>query len=170
MSSEQCPKCGATVDKQSSECGACGFMLNKLVDRSMWNGQQVMGNAVLVEAWKQLLQNYEDQTQHDRFVQQCMQYKKLDFASQQYRQMRELNPLDDTAQRMQAKIIQLVSFQMQSMRSSRELRKAPGWTKWAILITSSSMFFAAFTGKLWLLGLSLLAMVAAFALRLRRTT
>jgi hypothetical protein len=119
--------------------------------------------------WKDILENYEDQQLHDAFIQTALQYKKLNFASQQYRKMMEINPLDDTAKEMQNKIIQIASFQMMSQKSDRKFQKPPKWNSAGIAGGSLLFFIGMMTGNLSFLLGGFVLVAVMFGLRFRKT-
>ena len=163
-----CPKCSYNLTKDMNECPSCGIILSKISDKESSPDRQVMGNSVLLELWKKIVQDYQNEALHEQFIQSSLQYNKLSFASQQYRKMMEVNPLDETSKKMQDKIIQLASFQMLSQRSERKFEKPPKWTTFAILASSSALFFGTFAGKPPLAIGGLISLAVVFGIRLKR--
>ena len=151
------------------DCPSCGVVLSKITDRAAAPEMQVIGNASLVNLWETVLADYEDQSRHDAFVQTALQYKKLNFASQQYRKMLEVNPNDELAKAMQEKIIQIASLQMLSQKSNREFTKPPKWTSALIAATSMLLFAGLLTGNSGLRWGGVLGVTIAFAIRFSKT-
>lgn len=168
MSVDACPKCNFSLSQNALECPSCGIVLSKITDRGSGPDQQVVGNSQLVSLWKDIVSNYEDQDLHDLFIQESLRYKKLNFASQQYRKMIEVNPMDETAKKMQEKIIQIATIQMDSLKSERKFEKPPKWTTWGILMSSMALFFGTFAGKPMVFGAGFLSMAVIFGIRIRR--
>lgn len=150
------------------ECPGCGIILSKISDRESSPEMQVMGNTVLVEMWKKITQDYQNANLHEQFIQTSLQYNKLSFASQQYRKMMEVNPLDETSKKMQNKIIQLASFQMLSQKSDRKFEKPPKWTTFAIVGASAALFFGTFAGKPPIAIGGLITLAIVFGIRIKR--
>lgn len=169
MSQKSCPKCGYAANIEAPECAKCGIVFGKFIDQEAQPDAQVLGNKVLVDMWKNILENYENQQLHDAFIQTALQYKKLNFASQQYRKMMEINPLDETAKQMQNKIIQIVSFQMMSQKSGRKFKKPPKWNSAGIAGGSLLFFIGMLTGNLGFTFGGIVLVAVMFGLRFKKS-
>lgn len=71
---------------------------------------QVMGPMKLEEQWKELLTDYENKDKHEKFITDALTSKNLQYASQQYRKMLDLNATDEMAKKMIDKIIQVATL------------------------------------------------------------
>lgn len=169
MQQKTCPKCGYANVADAVECSACGVIFSKLSDPDSAPDAQVLANPAIVAQWKDVVQNYADEDLHEAFIQSCLAAQKLNFASQQYRKMLEINPSDQTAKAMQDKIVQIASFQMLSAKQNRQFTKPPRWTSFLILFTSLLTFFGMFAGNPLLIGAGFVGIIMAFGIRFSKT-
>lgn len=169
MAQKTCPKCSFSCQIEAAECPACGVIFSKLSDPEAAPDAQVLAKPEIVAQWKDVVQNYTDPDLHESFLQSCMASQKLNFASQQYRKMLEVNPSDEVAKKMQEKIIQIASFQMLSAKENRQFTKPPKWTSFAILGASLILFFGFFSGSPAMLGGGFIGIILAFGVRFSKT-
>lgn len=73
-------------------------------------------------AWDTVKNDFGNEAKHEAFVQYCLQKNRLNYASQQYRQIIMANPAEPTALRMQERIINLATVTFLTPRE----RKAAG--------------------------------------------
>ncbi len=71
---------------------------------------QVNGSKKLDEKWRELLTEYDNKDKHEAFIADALKEKNLQYASQQYRKMLDMNGADETAKRMIDKIIQIATL------------------------------------------------------------
>lgn len=95
-----CPECGYENPKGSVSCKRCLLIFEKFAKKNMKVNSQVMGSRKLEDQWKELLSDYENKPNHEKFVTDALTSKNLQFASQQYRKMLDLNPNDEIAKKM----------------------------------------------------------------------
>lgn len=105
-----CPECGYENAKGSVSCKRCLLIFEKFAKKSMKVNSQVMGNKKLEDQWKNLLTDYENTERHEKFISDALTGKNLQFASQQYRKMLDLNANDEVAKKMIDKIIQVATL------------------------------------------------------------
>ncbi|MES1205060.1 MAG: hypothetical protein ABUS79_03905 [Pseudomonadota bacterium] len=68
--------------------------------------------------WRELAASWAEQTRHDRFVQHCFSTGRLAAAGARYRLYGHQHPGDETARRMQERVV-FLSLQALAMSSSR---------------------------------------------------
>jgi len=113
---ETCPKCEKPKHLDLMDCPYCGVIYKKVAAKALDQGPQARIDLQLLNQWEQLLENYNDEKQHEVFIQRALATKNLAFASQQYRKMLEVSPEDEVARKMQDRIVQLASIQFMSMK------------------------------------------------------
>lgn len=111
---DTCPNCGKPKIPNSLDCPSCGVVFAKLGDR-LDEGPQNFASEEFHELWANLIQDYNNMSLHEEFIQFCMSKNKLTFASQQYRKMLEVNPHDELAKKMQNRIISLASIHFMTL-------------------------------------------------------
>ncbi len=62
------------------------------------------------EAWKRVLEEYNDPKRHEAFVQTCLKNNNLVFASHQYGNILKQTPQDEQAIKFQSRIVELASL------------------------------------------------------------
>lgn len=105
-----CPECGYENPKGSVSCKRCLLIFEKYARKNMKVNSQVMGPMKLEEQWKELLTDYENKDKHEKFITDALTSKNLQYASQQYRKMLDLNATDEMAKKMIDKIIQVATL------------------------------------------------------------
>jgi hypothetical protein len=105
-----CPECGYENSKGSVSCKRCLLIFEKYARKNMKVNSQVMGPMKLEEQWKELLTDYENKDKHEKFITDALTSKNLQYASQQYRKMLDLNATDEMAKKMIDKIIQVATL------------------------------------------------------------
>ncbi|MES2769613.1 MAG: zinc ribbon domain-containing protein [Bdellovibrionota bacterium] len=105
-----CPECGYENPKGSVSCKRCLLIFEKYEKKNMKVNSQVNGSKKLDEKWRELLTEYDNKDKHEAFIADALKEKNLQYASQQYRKMLDMNGADETAKRMIDKIIQIATL------------------------------------------------------------
>lgn len=108
VSTQKCPRCEAQVKSALKECPQCGVMFEKV--RKLGSKPHLKPPPELEEAWKVVLRNYSDLRQHEGFLQFCLRRSNLVYASNIYSNILETTPHDQTAKKMQGRIVELASL------------------------------------------------------------
>lgn len=104
-----CPKCNYQNAKGSLQCLSCLLVFEIHNKKTSGLVQQVKAPASLALLWDAVITDYGNKDVHERFIQASLAQKNLAYASQQYRQMVEISPLDDIALKMRDRIIHLAT-------------------------------------------------------------
>ena len=102
---------------------------------------QVNGSRKLEDKWKELLTEYDNIEKHEAFISDALKDKNLQFVSQQYRKMLDMNAADEIAKKMIDKIIQLAT-----LTYVPPIRKEPPKsTRWITVSILATIVIAVFT-------------------------
>jgi hypothetical protein len=110
MNDIQCPECGWVGPRDSSQCPQCLLIFEKHNRKVQLEQNQVRASLKLDQSWSDIILDYSNINKHEDFVNMAITEKNLPFASQQYRKMLELNPMDEVAIKMRDKIIQVATL------------------------------------------------------------
>lgn len=109
-----CPECGYENPKGSVSCKRCLLIFEKYAkkhaQKNAGAGAQLPVSQKLEDQWKDVLTEYDNKDKHEKFISDSLSTKNLQFASQQYRKMLDLNPSDEMAKKMIEKIIQVATL------------------------------------------------------------
>jgi uncharacterized membrane protein YvbJ len=100
-----CPECGYENPKGSVSCKRCLLIFEKYERKNQKVNAQMVGSRRLEEQWREILSDYESLEKHEKFISDALREKNLPYASQQYRKMLDMNPVDEIAKKMIDKII-----------------------------------------------------------------
>jgi hypothetical protein len=91
----------------------------------------------IVNAWESVREQFIDEKRHEKFIQLCLLRDNLPFASSQYKAVLDSDPMNDIAQKMQNRIIQLAAVTY--LESKTRETSAGGWSlaHWAIIVGST---------------------------------
>ena len=136
-----CPECGYENPKGSVSCKRCLLIFEIYVKYHMRANSQVNGPRKLEEKWKELLTDYDNIEKHEAFISDALKDKNLQFVSQQYRKMLDMNAADEIAKKMIDKIIQLAT-----LTYVPPLRKEPPKsTRWITVSILATIVIVVFT-------------------------
>jgi hypothetical protein len=105
-----CPECGFENAQGATSCKRCLLVFEKYERKNTRVHQIVNASTKLEAAWRDVLVDYGAIDKHEKFINTALAEKNLPFASQQYRKMLELNPIDDISPKMIDKIIQVATY------------------------------------------------------------
>ncbi len=99
-----CPKCGQGYAAGDSECVKCGIVFIKIKDSQRPNGSELSAAIEVRESWDAVLNNYENYSLHQTFINAAFADKSLAYAAGQYSKILEVCPHDEIAQRAQKEV------------------------------------------------------------------
>lgn len=110
ISDLRCPKCGTRNQVSSSECRSCGIVFAKAKkekpEAEGLSGEiSLAGRRELSDLWDAILDNYEDQAKHDRFVKACHEAGCLPYASMKYTKILSAAPQEEIARNMRKRVV-----------------------------------------------------------------
>lgn len=116
-----CPACNKEMVAGSSECLSCGVIVQRFEDRARINAtKQSIGGIdhltqldikKLDKKWKQVVVNYNDQKEHQSFMNLCQENGALPFAVHHYTRMLEIDREDDIAEVMRRQALSRLTVQ-----------------------------------------------------------
>jgi hypothetical protein len=104
-----CIKCSYNNPMGSKECASCGLVFEKSRKKDLGIREDVGGTMELKSLWTRVMEDYTNETLHETFIKLALGQKNLPFASQQYRQLLDVNPNEEIALKMREKIINLAT-------------------------------------------------------------
>lgn len=105
-----CPYCQALNDKGSTECATCERVFEKAKKISVELRKEFLAPEPLRLLWEDVMKDFGNEVRHEAFIQEALSTKALPYASQQYRQILDGNPNEQTAIKMQQRIINLTTL------------------------------------------------------------
>lgn len=127
-----CPECGYENPKGSVSCKRCLLIFEKYAKKNLKGNAQVLGPRALEEQWKTLITDYENKELHEKFISDALASKNLQYASQQYKKMLDMNAGDEIAKKMIDKIIQVATLTFVPP-TRKEPPKNTRWLTYSIL-------------------------------------
>lgn len=124
-----CPKCGALNGRRSHECYSCHVIFERL--EGLPQDPSLRAQPSLVRRWKNLLENFEDETLHEEFLRNCAALDALRFATAKYEEIRAAQGGDALCDRMLARIqsMMLVGLEQKPLAKKSPAEK-PKWQKY----------------------------------------
>ncbi len=118
---QNCPACGKEMVAGHSECFSCGVVIQRFQDRAKMHAtkQSIGGIDHLTDVdlkkldkkWKQVVVNYNDQDEHQKFISVCQENGALPFAVHHYSKMLEIDREDDIAELMRRQALSRLTIQ-----------------------------------------------------------
>ncbi len=158
---KSCVKCGHENRVQVSECEKCGVVLEK----ALKSDEILSGTSLaLKQLWQQVLNEYDNEELHERFISYCEKQNALLFASNKYGSLVAANPADEIATKMRDQLLNLIMAEPLKKPMSHMEKK---W--WGLVTLSCGIiFFGLFAGhRLVLLGTVLLMIVVGVRRKVR---
>lgn len=149
-----CPKCGGKNAINATECVHCQVIFAKMQNLA-GQDQGVRALPSLVRKWQEVLGDFENDSLHTQFIEDCRKAQALAYAIYRYRQMLEVQPQDEIAKKM------LAQAQAWEMASGIEQASLPGFGKGLKQIDWLEVLYwspAVLSGVLFLAGISNLGM------------
>lgn len=173
----RCPKCGTRSAISEAECKTCGVVFAKakaLVRQERPENEGIRGEISLAgrrelaDLWESVMENYEDQERHDRFIQACNEALCLPYASHKYGRILSASPQEEIARAMRKRIVTLASlkFEPRLEKSESSGFRLPGLNS-LVLIMGSAVMTMGFLlpGFKNLSGVGLAAVILAIGVR-----
>lgn len=82
VSKKECPKCGTLNKVDAKECKSCQVIFSKMEGLELAGDLKVPPR--IIQKWKALLENFENQSLHQEFIESCASEKLLAFALERY--------------------------------------------------------------------------------------
>lgn len=127
-----CPKCGH-AQSDPFACHRCGLVFERF-DPSKLPPDPLEA----ARLWDQLEQRPGDEELHERFVHECTQLDRLDYATRQYRILARREGGREVAERMLARVAELGQARLPASVSSHEQTREQGKTLrlilWAVVL------------------------------------
>lgn len=126
---KSCPKCGALNGRRSKECYSCHVLFERL--EGLPKDSSLKAQPSLVRKWKNLVENFENETLHDEFIRSCHELDALRFAALKYEELKSAQGGDPLCEQMIARINSLMVVGLaQKTASSTESLVRPKWQKY----------------------------------------
>jgi phage FluMu protein Com len=114
----RCPKCRALNALSAVECRTCGviFAKYKPVQSALKRHESgiadisLAGRRDLTELWAQVMENYESEDMHAKFINLCYETSGLSFAAAKYARILSAAPTEEIALAMRNRVVGLAAF------------------------------------------------------------
>lgn len=138
-----------------------------VVSGSKTGAISLAGRHELAELWRHVMENYEDEARHDKFVQACFRAQCLPFASQKYARILAAAPTEELARKMRKCIVGLASFRMEVASSQNPVVfRIPSMNSLILALGSACMTIGLVLPKQKdLVGVGLAAVLLGFGVR-----
>lgn len=141
VESRTCPKCGSRSPMTSEDCASCGIVFSRYkpdTDESYFGDLNVVAKREISALWEAVVENYESELTHDRFVRACQEAKCLSFAAHKYSKILSAAPGEELALKMQKQVMAYAShkFEHPKERGGWKFR-VPGFNGLAIFLGTS---------------------------------
>lgn len=128
---KSCPKCGALNGRKSHECYSCHVIFSRL--EGLPQDASLKAQPSLVRKWKNLIENFADESLHEEFIMSCQALDALRFASMKYEEIREAQGGDALCDQMIARInsLMMVELSQKPLASKKAAAEEPvGYLKY----------------------------------------
>ncbi|WP_374029036.1 hypothetical protein [Bdellovibrio bacteriovorus] len=126
---KSCPKCGALNGRRAKECYSCHVLFEKL--EGLPKDPALKAQPSLVRKWKNLLDNFENDSLHDEFIRACHELDALRFATLKYEELKAAQGGDPLCDQMIARINSLMMVGLsQKPVAKTEASARPKWQKY----------------------------------------
>lgn len=114
-----CPKCGAAKFESATECYSCGVIFSRL--EGLPSDPNLKAQPSLVKKWKEVLQDYSNDSKHETFVMACADFDALPFAKFKYQEIKSLQGVDLKAEQMLQHLEARMGFQAKQTQPQNEM-------------------------------------------------
>ncbi|WP_413584758.1 hypothetical protein [Bdellovibrio sp. HCB274] len=129
---KSCPKCGALNGRRAHECYSCHVLFERL--EGLPQDASLRAQPSLVRKWKNVLDNFEDESLHEAFVKSCAELDALRFAIMKYEEIKTAQGGDALCDQMIARINSMMMVGISQKPTTRVNNPAhanrPKWMKW----------------------------------------
>lgn len=127
-----CPKCAALNGRRAKECYSCHVIFEKL--EGLPQDSSLKAQPSLVRKWKNLVNNFSNESLHDEFIMACRELDALRFALLKYEELNAAQGGDPQCVQMIAKINSLMQVGLSQHKPSRAKNQPalnrPRWIKY----------------------------------------
>nr|WP_295900265.1 hypothetical protein [uncultured Bdellovibrio sp.] len=126
---KSCPKCGALNGRRAKECYSCHVLFERL--EGLPKDPSLKAQPSLVRKWKNLVENFENESLHDEFIRACHELDALRFATLKYEELKTAQGGDPQCDQMIARINSLMLVGLsQKPLAKNEAPVRPKWQKY----------------------------------------
>jgi hypothetical protein len=111
---KECPKCGTLNRPETQECKSCKIVFQKYVEWKKEGEQWLHLNRQMSEAWRLVMDDYDNPTAHTEFFERCLEAGELPVAARRYQRILNVNPSDEIALKMRERITEFVEAPLKS--------------------------------------------------------
>lgn len=133
----ECPKCGTSNPKSTDECVRCGVLFakyNPLSSDRKAVDFETLGRPELANLWAAIVEDYDNQALHDKFVAACQEAGCLPFASHKYSRILSAVPREELATKMRNRVLALTTHKTEERRKRPSRFRMPGLNSMTILL------------------------------------
>lgn len=134
---KECPRCFLMNPINYTDCPRCGVVIAKAKKIRVSYADKI--SQKMVEHWDMVVKNYQDPLVHEAFIEVCKNEGNLVFCSDRYGEILKLISHDNTAEKMQQRILE------ESTRSaeSENVRKIPKYDLNVVIAGVATLFLLA---------------------------
>ncbi|WP_374028119.1 hypothetical protein ACES2J_05815 [Bdellovibrio bacteriovorus] len=123
-----CPKCGALNGRRAKECYSCHVIFEKL--EGLPKDPSLKAQPSLVRKWKNLVENFDNESLHDEFIRSCHELDALRFAILKYEDLKTAQGGDPQCDQMIARINSLMMVGLSQKPTAKDQAMKPKWNKY----------------------------------------
>ena len=150
VSLTECPKCYTENSEGSNHCSACGLSRSLW---STWEQNKRDANPALLELWKALENDWNNDSRHQKLAQICREKSELSWLASKYRKKGNVSPGDDVCKTHLeniAKQAQLFMLKEQTGGDVGRAKVAPRKSrKWSVIIVVGLLLLFGLFGYLF---------------------
>ncbi|MBK8203425.1 MAG: hypothetical protein IPK68_14215 [Bdellovibrionales bacterium] len=123
LSTDPCPKCKVPIVRGIQECPHCGILVQKFLAFQKLRDEEEQGFPASKELrayWATLIDKYDDQECHQKFIRLCQGERNLVYASRQYGKILAAYSGDETANKMRTQILALSQLSAAAIRVGKK--------------------------------------------------
>lgn len=127
---KSCPKCGALNGRRAKECYSCHVLFERL--EGLPKDPSLKAQPSLVRKWKNLVENFENESLHDEFIRSCHELDALRFAVMKYEELKAAQGGDPQCDAMIARVnsLMLVGLSQKMGAATQSDNARPKWQKY----------------------------------------
>ncbi|HPI41513.1 MAG TPA: hypothetical protein PLJ21_11955 [Pseudobdellovibrionaceae bacterium] len=115
-----------TKKEKTKECSQCGA-LNYPMDKECYSCRVVFDkeSPLLVRKWNKVLEDFENFKTHQEFINECVQFQKIEFALDSYKKLKEAQGGDDSI--CDLRILELETLKEKTLKEKWTNNKSPNF-------------------------------------------
>lgn len=118
---DSCPKCSGLKPHQSDECPNCGVFASKYLELQKLESPALFE---LNQLWQKVMQNFDQDSYHQEFLNQCHRKTALNFAFQKYSDLQKTLGFDALCRKYLQQIELRLEQQLKAVQPKGEEKKA----------------------------------------------